>query len=204
MKRNAKQRKGTIMITTQTPALVLYDEHTAISHVLDYVDQAVRLIESGKRVDPSLFADFQEFYARFVGQCHHGKEEQLAFPVLRGSLPDQGPALIDTLENEHARGATLAAAFAAAVDDYTAGGQDTVPTLAEAARAYVGFLREHILRENEQLLPLLAKMPADQTAIMAAFDRFEEDVMGKGTHERLHQMIDTLGPRLAREEAASR
>ncbi|HEY8286636.1 MAG TPA: hemerythrin domain-containing protein, partial [Chloroflexota bacterium] len=189
------------MITEQTSASVLYDEHTAISHVLDYVDQAVRLIESGKRVDPSLFADFQEFFARFVGQCHHGKEEQLAFPALRGALPDQGPALIDTLESEHARGAKLAAAFAVAVEGYAAGGQETVPALAEAARAYAAFLRAHIQRENEQLIPLLAKMPTDQTAIMAAFDRFEEDVMGKGTHERLHQMIDTLGPRLAREEA---
>jgi hemerythrin-like domain-containing protein len=90
------------------------------------------------------------------------------------------------------------------VDGYRDGGPDTVPALVEAARAYAAFLREHILRENKQLIPLLAKMPTDQTAIMAAFDRFEEEVMGKGTHERLHQMIDTLGPRLAREEAGSR
>jgi hemerythrin-like domain-containing protein len=191
------------MTTDQTPASILYDEHAAISHVLDYMDQAVELVESGKRVDPSLFADFQEFYARFVGQCHHGKEEQLAFPALRGSLPDQGSVLIDSLESEHAQGAKLDAAFAEAVSGYAAGGRNTVPALAEAARAYAAFLREHIARENEQLLPLLAKMPTDQHSMVVAFDRFEEDVMGIGTHERLHKMIDTLGPRLAREQDAA-
>ncbi|MGH2386805.1 MAG: hypothetical protein ACRDIE_01275, partial [Chloroflexota bacterium] len=81
--------------------------------------------------------------------------------------------------------------------DYTAGSRDAVPALAEAARAYGEFLRAHIQRENEQLLPLLATMPTDQIAMVAAFDRFEEDVMGNGTHERLHRMIETLGPRLA-------
>jgi hemerythrin-like domain-containing protein len=189
------------MTNQQTSASVLYDEHTAIGHVLDYMDQAVRLIESGKHVDPSLFADFQEFYAMFVGQCHHGKEEQLAFPVLRSSLPDQGADLVDNLESEHAQGTKLDAAFARAVADYTAGSPKAVPALAEAARAYAAFLREHIQRENEQLLPLLAGMPTDQIAMVAAFDRFEEDVMGKGTHERLHRMIETLGPRLARQQA---
>jgi hypothetical protein len=32
-----------------------------------------------------------------------------------------------------------------------------------------------------------------------AFERFEDDVTGKGTHAQLHHMIDTLGPRLAQD-----
>jgi len=188
----------------QTSASVLVDEHTAINQVLDYVDQAVRLIEGVKRVDPSLFRDFREFFVRFVGECHHGKEEQLAFPALRGSFPDQALTLVDALENEHTQGVLYAAAFAVAVDAYTAGDHGAVPALAGAARAYAAFLRAHIQRENEHLIPLLATLPPACTTLLAAFNRFEEDVMGKGTHERLHRMIETLGPRLAREEAGVR
>ena len=38
---------------------------------------------------------------------------------------------------------------------------------------------------------------ASEEELVASFNGFEEDVTGPGRHERLHRMIETLGPRLA-------
>jgi hypothetical protein len=53
--------------------------------------------------------------------------------------------------------------------------------------------------EDEQLLARTEQVgsPGALAAALATIDRFEEEVMGAGTHEQLHRMIDTLGPRVA-------
>lgn len=185
------------MTTDTTPGTILYEEHAAISAVLDYLDRAVTMLERGQSVDASLFHDLDVFFALFVGRCHHGKEEQLLFPALDGS-PDV-IALVQRLEQEHERGEELAAAYAVAAHDYAARGMAAAGPLIAAARAYAASLRQHIARENEDLLPRAAytESPAQRRALVDAFERYEDEVMGAGTHERLHQMIDTLGPRLA-------
>ena len=185
------------MTTEPTPSTILSDEHAAISAVLGYLDRAVAALERGHPVDPALFHDLDAFFALFVGRCHHGKEEQLLFPALNGA-PDVA-ALVQRLEQEHERGEELAAAYAVAAHDYTVLGMAASGALIAASRAYAASLRQHIARENEDLLPRAsdAVPPAQSRSLVAAFARYEDEVMGAGTHERLHQMIDTLGPRLA-------
>jgi hemerythrin-like domain-containing protein len=70
---------------------------------------------------------------------------------------------------------------------------------AVAARAYDGFLRAHIALETTALFPLMAQvLPPDRDATLAlAFAAIEERRIGRGTHERLHGFIDSLGPRIA-------
>lgn len=183
--------------TTTTPGSILHAEHDAIAAVLDYVEVAAHALEQGRPVDPAIFRDLQAFFTLFVGQCHHGKEETLLFPQLH-LFPEMAD-LIATLEREHARGTALVDAYAAALDVYTARGLDAAGPLVAASRAYAEFLHAHIDRENEDLLPALqhvepASIPVD---LVPAFERFEDEVMGTGTHERLHRMIETLHPRLA-------
>jgi hemerythrin-like domain-containing protein len=185
------------MARQTTANSILYDEHAAISTVLGYLERAVDALERGQQVDPAIFGDLVEFFILFVGRCHHGKEESLLFPTLR-----QLPALarLDAeLEQEQEEGTDLVAAFAGAVTGYAEYGLPTAGPLITAARAYAAFLDAHIARENEALLPQVERQvsPVEQEALVAAFVRYEDEVMGAGTHERLHHMIDTLGPRLA-------
>lgn len=191
-------------MSVETPSVstVLRDEHVAITTVLGYLDRASNALEQGRQVDPGIFRDLLKFFTLFVGQCHHGKEEQILFPLLRHQSTATD-AVIDQLEKEHAEGVELASGFAAAVAAYAAHGPAAAGPLVAAARAYAPYLRRHIAYENEQLLANVERMgsPGLLAAALTSFDQFEDNVMGAGTHEQLHRMIDTLGPRL--EESLS-
>jgi hemerythrin-like domain-containing protein len=189
------------MLVTEIPAVaaVLRDEHTAIGTVLDYLEQACDAVTNGRAVDPEIFRDMLRFVTLFVGQCHHGKEEQILFPVLQEQASAVGlDSVLTRLTSEHVEGTTLAGAFADAVSAYADGEQAAGGSLVDSARAYAAYLRRHIAYENEYLLSRVAEAapPATLAAAMTSFDRFEEEVMGAGTHEQLHRMIDTLGPRV--------
>ncbi|HXT34916.1 MAG TPA: hemerythrin domain-containing protein [Chloroflexota bacterium] len=181
---------------------VLRDEHAAISTVLGYLDRACNALEQGRQVDPGIFRDMLKFFTLFVGQCHHGKEEQILFPLLRHKSTAMD-AVIVQLEKEHGEGVALADAFAEAVAAYAAHGLAAAGPLVAAAGAYAPYLRRHMEYENEQLLARVEQVgsPGLLAAALTSFDRFEDTVMGAGTHEQLHRMIDTLGPRL--EESLS-
>ena len=98
---------------------------------------------------------------------------------------------------EHARGRQLAAAYAAAVQTYAPGDLASGQTLASAACAYAAFLREHIDEETRELFPAMTtKLAAEDAALVAAFERIEEEQIGPGTHERLHALIDAVPERI--------
>lgn len=185
------------MAGQETSSGILMHEHDAIKGVLDLQDDALSALERNIAIDAGIFADFYLFFSLFVGKCHHGKEEQLLFPELRRTTA-LIPA-IDALEAEHVQGGKLVQAFDAAQRSYAAGGLANASALIAAGREYARFLRNHIQVENERVLSQAATVvgQAEDVAIVASFDRFEDEVMGKGTHEKLHAMIDTLGPRLS-------
>jgi hemerythrin-like domain-containing protein len=185
------------MAGQDTSSGILMHEHEAIKGVLDLQDDALSALEHNIAIDAGIFADFYLFFSLFVGKCHHGKEEQLLFPELRQAA-ELVPA-IDALVAEHVHGGALVQDYYAAQQSYTTGGLRNAPALIVAGRAYARFLRNHIQVEDERVLRRAADVvgQAEDGALVASFDRFEDEVMGKGTHEKLHAMIDTLGPRLS-------
>jgi hemerythrin-like domain-containing protein len=182
----------------QSVTAILREEHEAISMVLDYLDRATGALARGRPVNPGIFRDMLRFVELFVGRCHHGKEEQIVFPLLRHQSVTTD-AIITQLEAEHEQGERLAESFAQAVAGYTVDDPGTASPLVAAANAYGAHLRRHIRFEDERLLAPAEQMGSSPAlaATVARFERFEDEVMGAGTHEQLHRMIDTLGPRVA-------
>ncbi|MBI2939476.1 MAG: hemerythrin domain-containing protein [Chloroflexi bacterium] len=173
----------------------LWTEHNAVQLVLAQARRAAAETERGVPVPADIFADVQEFFAIFVDRCHHGKEEAEIFPRLAAGST---AALIQRMEADHATGRRLAAAYADAVRAYRPGDAATGQRLAEAVRAYAAFLSDHIDLETQELFPAIEQQLADQDhAIAEAFEGIEINRIGPGTHERLHGMIDSLGPRIA-------
>ncbi|MBW8381473.1 MAG: hypothetical protein K0M69_02975, partial [Youngiibacter sp.] len=68
------------------------------------------------------------------------------------------------------------------------------PEFFKMAEEYSVLLRKHIRKENEELFPMGdALIPAEeQGEILEAFARFEDEVMGEGTHEKLHLLLKEL------------
>jgi hemerythrin-like domain-containing protein len=178
------------MQTTAT----LQAEHLGVLMVLDQLERAVAAAERGAKVPADILRDIREFFVVFVDRCHHTKEEAVLFPRLqaRGSS-----AIVRRLEEEHAQGRALAAAYGQAVDDYGVDPTAAIGRLASAARDYADFLREHIALETRELLPALEATLADEDlALTEALEHIEMDWIGAGTHERLHAMIEGLPARI--------
>ncbi len=185
------------MKTTET----LRSEHEGVLVVLDQLERAVNAAGRGAPVPVDVFRDIQEFFNVFVDRCHHAKEESELFPRLirRGSA-----SIARRLQADHALGRQLAAMYGQSVSSYIPGEVPTATRLAQSARRYAAFLREHIELETRQLLPAVETTLADDDqALSDAFERIEVEQIGAGTHERLHRMIMGLPQRIDPYDSAS-
>ncbi len=64
------------------PTEILKQEHNAILRMLDAAEALAGRIGSGELPEPELLAGVTEFFELFLDRCHHGKEENLFFPLL--------------------------------------------------------------------------------------------------------------------------
>jgi hemerythrin-like domain-containing protein len=182
--------------------LILRKEHDAILKMLDATEEAARRIESGQAVAPQTLEGLLEFFRLFADRCHHGKEEDLLFPLLeRRGLPRHGGPT-GVMLREHDQGRELIRKMVEAVEASKSGDRDAPARWAEAARAYVELLRAHINKENSILFVVAENMlsPEEQSHLAAEFEKLEVEKMGAGTHERLHASMDKLIHELALNE----
>jgi len=179
---------------------VLRSEHDAILRMLDVADESARRLDAGENVLPSVLNGLLEFLRLFADRCHHGKEEDLLFPLLeKKGLPRHGGP-IGVMLHEHDLGRKLIAEMAAAAEAFTAGDATAGARWAQPARHYSALLREHIQKENNILFVMAERMlsDAEQQELKRSFDRVEVEKMGAGTHERLHALMDQLCTTMAR------
>ncbi len=129
----------------------LMAEHRVIESVLDAIECE---LSSG---DSSAFrADFwqqvAEFAANYADRRHHGKEEEVLFPMLREAGLPEGEGPVACMLHEHVQGRELVGQLRQAAQDGRA-----EPTYA-AARGYVHLLRDHIAKEDQVLFEMARQM----------------------------------------------
>jgi hemerythrin-like domain-containing protein len=185
---------------------ILRKEHDAILKMLDALDQTSVQLLSGASVQSSTLQDLLEFFQLFADRCHHGKEEDLLFPLLerRGIPRERGP--IGVMLSEHDQGRELIQQMKAAAAEYEKEPQAAGKRWSEAARIYSQLLREHIMKENNVLFRIAEQIlsPEEQTSLAADFEKAEIEKMGAGTHERLHARMGQLLEEITRTKAAAR
>jgi hemerythrin-like domain-containing protein len=177
-----------------TATNVLRQEHEAILKMLDVTDNVAGRLERGEAVRQDVLADLLEFFRLFADQCHHGKEEDLLFPLLeqKGMPRPGGP--IGVMLHEHEEGRALIGEMRDAAEALKAGAAGAGARWAGAARGYVGLLRGHIQKENDVLFVMAERLlsAGEQEQLAQAFEKLEVSKMGPGTHERLHAMVDKM------------
>jgi hemerythrin-like domain-containing protein len=168
------------MTAPASPLQVLAEEHVLILRALDVLEIRLRAVAAGAPADRAVFEQMVELLRAFADRCHHGKEEDLLFPVMVEQLeyaPRSGPLAV--LSRDHEAGRALLAGIADAVarieTDPAAAG-----ALVEKGRAYLDLLRAHIQREDEKVFPTVEDLlePADAARLAAAFAGFDAAACG--------------------------
>lgn len=174
-----------------SPTQILKDEHRVIERVLAVLRRAAGRLESGEKVDPSVFERAIDFVRNFADRYHHAKEEDALFTTLaaHGIPAQQGP--IGVMLMEHDQGRAHVRGMAEALERYKAGDDSARAALAEHARGYADLLSAHIYKEDNILYPMGDRvMPATvQAELLEDFHRLEEKVLSPAEHQRY---IDTV------------
>jgi len=173
---------------------VLRNEHNAILEVLETTEQVSQLLNKRVAVPPHVLSNIIEFFRLFADRCHHGKEEDLLFPLLQKKGMPAGGGPIAVMLMEHDQGRAFIREMVEAAQAYEKGDKPAGQQWADAAENYVMLLRQHIDKENNVLFIMAERLlsASDQQQLAVAFDEVETKKLGAGTHERLHRLKDSL------------
>ena len=132
-------------------------EHDLIERGLTLLQKAVARLEAGQPL-PEGFPEWaSRFFQQFADQCHHAKEEDVFFPVLKQrGIPEQGGP-IGVMLHEHVLGRDCVGRMREASQAQPL----DAPTFAEAARQYIPLLRQHIFKENNVLFRMAERVMSE-------------------------------------------
>jgi hemerythrin-like domain-containing protein len=160
----------------------LVKEHDLIERGLNLLEKSVALIESGQPVPNDLPAWAPNFFAQFADKCHHAKEEDLFFPLLKErGIPEQGgPIGVMLHEHDVGRDCVRRMREAGEADELDAA------KFATAAKEFIPLLRQHIFKENNILFQMAGNVmsEADDAEMDDKFTRVEQERELAGMHER--------------------
>src|SRR4030042_1655399 len=167
----------------------LMQEHQAILSALRILQKIVIMIKKNSEVNTNDLDALINFLKEFADKCHHGKEEVILFPAFEtaGIPKENGPIGVMLKEHE------LGRSYIKQMSDSLSKTKPDVHFL-EAAEKYVALLRSHIEKENNILFPMGAsRLSAEQLdELFKKFEKHEEEVIGKGRQQKLHQMLHDL------------
>lgn len=175
----------------------LLHEHKAIEHALKILEKMSELLENNDEVNYSDINNLVGFLKEFADKCHHGKEEDFLFPALEkaGVRKEGGP--IGVMLSEHSQGRN----YIQLMQNSIAVNPVDKQLFIQASGDYIRLLRSHIQKENNVLFSFIdTRLSAsEQKDLYDKFENHEEQVIGKGRHEELHTLLETLTELYVRE-----
>ena len=176
---------------------IIRDEHAGYRSVMHCLEGVVRDIEAG-RIEPDfvLLEAVLEYFSGFLGRLHHPKEDDHLFRLLRGRHPP-ADALLAELEAEHVLGGQLGRTLAAATARYREEGLAAFPAFRDALTGYLRFERNHMRREEDEILPLAEAhlTPADWAEIDASFLDHDDPVFGDKPRDEFRGLLAAIAAR---------
>lgn len=173
---------------------ILRDEHDVILKILPTVEALAQRVESQEMVPLPVLTDLHEFLMLYADRSHHGKEEDLLFPLLeRKGVPRVGGP-VGCMLVEHDEGRGFVRAMAQHASACSAGEASAGRAWTEAAREYANLLRNHIWKENEILFLMADRLlTAEEQAMLAKeFEKVEREKIGPEIRAKLNIQIEKL------------
>lgn len=179
-----------------SPTEMLEAEHRIIALIVGEAPVLASRLEEGVPVDNGLMTGIVEFMRVYADQCHHGKEEELLFPVLAEKGVPMHGCPIGGLISEHIRGRALVkgleeAASAIEINESdTAARERLIANLRGIADLYPG----HIWREDYMLFPMTGKILSEeeQESLYEAFQQVDKRI-GNQVIDRLVAFAKSIG-----------
>jgi hemerythrin-like domain-containing protein len=168
-------------------------EHRIIAKIILVVSMIADQLGTGQSVDVEVLQRMVEFMRIYVDQFHHGKEEQLLFPLLvRCGVPTRG-CPIEALTHEHILGKELVVGLSEALLGYQKYGPVAEDTLVKSLRGLADLYTNHIWKENFLLFPMTNKVLSldDLNALSRDFEKMEQELSSQA-YESLERLADDL------------
>ena len=157
------------------PTEILSQEHRAIEARLNEVDERIRAAEPGAPFAREFFEDALDFFRNFADGCHHAKEENLLFPLMkeRGVPEEGGP--IGCMLAEHEEGRSYLRAIRENLAAAAQGSPAAQDEVYANAGAYIELLRRHIYKEDHILFRMarMVLQPDDVAELQKQFANVE-------------------------------
>jgi hemerythrin-like domain-containing protein len=177
----------------KSPTDMLEVEHRVIAKIVLVASMMADQYDAGQPLDVEILQRVVEFMSIYVDRYHHGKEEQLLFPLLiRRGVPTRG-CPIEALTHEHVTGRELVAGLSEALLGFQKYGPVAEDTLVKSLRALVDLYTNHIWKENYLLFPMTNKILGldDLNALSRDFERVDQD-LGRDIYESQERFADDL------------
>jgi hemerythrin-like domain-containing protein len=182
------------MTQSEPPVATLKAEHQVILRVIRVLGTLMDRFEESGQFSELPLAQCVEFLRLFADACHHGKEEDLLFPVLesRGIPREGGPIGVMLYEHQVARQLTKGMSDALAL--FRTGEAAAKGAFLHAARSYIDLLTNHIFKEDNVLFNMGARVMGadDQKALASQFCTVNCRVFEGKRREQLQQIADEL------------
>jgi hemerythrin-like domain-containing protein len=175
-------------------------EHELIERGLIFLEKAVARLEARQNLPEGFPQWASRFFQQFADRCHHAKEEDVFFPVLKQrGIPEQGGP-IGVMLHEHVLGRDCVGRMREASQAQPFDAR----TFADTARQYLPLLREHIFKENNVLFRMAEQVmsESDDANITGCFSQVEQERGLTGLHESFASDIARWEQALGRGQPA--
>jgi hemerythrin-like domain-containing protein len=164
----------------------LLEEHEIIKMAIGALDAETRELQAGNNLSQEKFETLIDIIRDFADKCHHGKEEDVLFPLIAKRGANEA-RIVSSLLEEHRKGRSFVKELEEAV------GKNDVENAIRNANGYNALLLLHIKKENA-VFPVWINPLPDETKkeLEERFEEIEERVIGLGKHEEYVQRIKKL------------
>ena len=171
---------------------IITEEHQNLWRIATTIDLLADEMEQGSAVDPALFMSIFDYIEQFMDACHHAKEDQHLFPLLRERSAAAGP-ILDRLQAEHRNGPEVLKSLRAQLAD-AASGRLGNPEFAAALRIYTQSLKNHIRTEEKDAMPLARESfrAEDWAPIDRAFLDNDDPLFGERARAEFRQLFHRI------------
>lgn len=166
-------------------------EHRLIERMIKLIGQSSLAIRTGGTVAATTIDAYVDFIHTYADRIHHGKEEDILFPELRGKpLAEADRRLMDELIAEHSHGRKITGDLVAANDRYRRGETRALPEIADLLATLADFYPRHITKEDKVFFPAALSYfsEAEDQAMLAEFYEFDRKMI----HEKYRVLVQGL------------